>query len=141
MISAGGTSVLEQGRTTPLAALGLSATWPAPSQQDRLAKIGPVAGFDFEFLRQHLPPWQQVGVESVKVLAAIGAKEAKENRNAVYAATMLRMPYQPCFAPSIPGTTLYHAPAAPRSYRFRTESTVFQSMRATPKLRRGRLQY
>jgi hypothetical protein len=110
--------VLAQGRSTPFAAASLTAAWPHPPQQDRLVKTGPDDAADLAFLWQHLPLRQQEGIESLNVPAATGPREANKNRNAVYAATRLRIPYQPCFAPSIPGTTLYHARVARRNCGF-----------------------
>ena len=74
------------GRTAPLVAVVPSAIWPHPSQQDRFAKIGPDCRVDRAFLQRHLP-WlrQYERIGSLNTLAAIGATEAKNNRNAVHA--------------------------------------------------------
>ena len=97
------------GRTAPLVAVVPSAIWPHPSQQDRFAKIGPDCRVDRAFLQRHLP-WlrQHERIGSLNTLAAIGATEAKNNRNAVHAATALRS-RQPWCCPSIPGPSLHHA--------------------------------
>ena len=105
----GGGNVVADGRTTPLVVLAPIAICPHSSQQDRFAKIGPDCCVDRTFLQQHLP-WvrQQEGVGSLNALAAIGATEAKSNKNAVHAATGLRS-RKICCCPSIPGKSLYHA--------------------------------
>ena len=91
VVSAGGVSVTAEGRTTPLVAVAPRAISPQPSQQDRFAKTGPEEWAELAFLQQHLPrPRQQEGVESLKALAAIGARDEKENRNTVHSATTLR---------------------------------------------------
>ena len=100
--SAGGASDVADGRTTPVVAVEPSAIWPHPSQQDRFVTIGPDGGTDRAFLQQHLP-WlrQQEGVGLLNAPADIDATEAKNNRNAVPAATALRS-RQVCPCPSIP---------------------------------------
>ena len=91
VVSAGGVNVPADGRTTPLVSVAPRAISPQPSQQDRFAKTGPEEWAEFPFLQQHLPRLrQQEGAESLKALAAIGARDEKENRNTVHSATTLR---------------------------------------------------
>src|SRR5579862_9697412 len=110
-VSAGGTTGLEEGRTSPVTVVPPSVTWPQSLPQNRLENAGPAVGFAPAFLRQQLPrPRQQERLASLNTLAASGARDAKNRSDVRHADTAPRAIRKLLFVPRIPGTSLYHAP-------------------------------